>query len=204
MERKMAVDFKPLPAGPFSLIYADPPWLYKRKIFRGDTSSNKKVSAGDHYPMVKSADLMRLPVKEIAAKDCLLFLWTTGPFMGEAIALGEAWGFKYITIAFVWHKDGKIPVGNYTLPSCEFVLLLKRGKIPQPRGVRNFRQHVTRPVEGHSRKPAVFRNCIDDMFPGQSKIELFARKDGKIQFPYTMEEWVHWGDESGVVLQEED
>lgn len=38
------------------------------------------------------------------ADDCLLFMWTTGPQMANAIELGEAWGFEYKTIAFVWDK----------------------------------------------------------------------------------------------------
>lgn len=40
---------------------------------------------------MKLKQLKELDVRSIAADDCILFMWTTGPQMANAIELGEAW-----------------------------------------------------------------------------------------------------------------
>lgn len=51
------------------------------------------------------SDLMALPVQSIAAPDCLLAMWWTGPLIGEALQLAHAWGFTLKTATgFTWHK----------------------------------------------------------------------------------------------------
>lgn len=46
-------------------------------------------------------DIKALPVGELAAKDCALFLWITFPCLCEALEVLTAWGFSYKTVAFV-------------------------------------------------------------------------------------------------------
>ena len=52
-------------------------------------------------------ELCALPVKRLAEKDCLLFLWATFPQLPEALRLIKAWGFNYKSVAFVWLKKNK-------------------------------------------------------------------------------------------------
>ena len=64
---------------------------------------------------------MALPVGEIAAADCCLFLWATWPSLLASLAIIEAWGFTYKTCAFDWAKvsdAGKVQIG-LVLNSCE-------------------------------------------------------------------------------------
>lgn len=104
--------------------------------------------------------------------------------MANSIELGEAWGFEYKTVAFVWDKMVHNP-GRYTLSQTEFVLAFKKGKFPQPRGARNVRQFIQVHRREHSVKPVEVIDGITKMFPTQEKIELFARNkyDG----------WDSWG-----------
>lgn len=41
-------------------------------------------------------DIARLPVEAVAAEDCHLFFWVTGPFLvtGAHIPIMRAWGFE--------------------------------------------------------------------------------------------------------------
>ena len=71
------------------------------------------------------------------------------------------------------------------MSQCELCLVFKRGKIPQPRGARNIRQLVQMKRTRHSEKPDVVRKRIEEMFPHQCKIELFARKQ--------TQGWDAWG-----------
>ena len=176
--------FPPLPDKQYDIIYADPPWHYNGKLQydrSGMSNSNngwrKAIfisSACFKYPTILTEDLKQLPVRRIAKDNALLFLWTTNPHLAQAVELGQAWGFEYKTVAFVWNKMNHNP-GHYTLSYCELCLLFKRGKIPAPRGARNVKQLIEVPRRKHSEKPVEAAQGIVKMFPHQSRIELFAR-----------------------------
>ena len=186
--------FPELPNKKYQVIYADPPWDYGGKLqydkstIKGENIGFEKdifiSSASFKYPTLKLKELMTLEVNKIADKDCLLFMWTTGPQMANSIKLGEAWGFEYKTVAFVWDKMVHNP-GRYTLSQTEFVLAFKKGKFPLPRGARNIRQLVCVHRGKHSEKPTEVIEGITKMFPSQAKIELFARKN--------YNNWDNWG-----------
>jgi N6-adenosine-specific RNA methylase IME4 len=173
-----------LPLKKYSIIYADPPWDYGGKM-QFDKSSTKAESmnweknifissANFKYPTLKTKQLKLIPIYEIAADDCLLFMWVTNPHLAQGIELGQAWGFEYKTVAFVWDKMVHNP-GKYTMSYCELCLVFKRGRIPTPRGTRNEKQLIRAPRGEHSVKPSEVRESIERMFPAQPRIELFAR-----------------------------
>jgi len=192
-----------LPKKKFDIIYADPPWHYNGKLqFDKSSKSVDEIdlsktifisSASFKYPTLKTSELMKIPIHKIANDDCLLFMWTSSPHLAQAIKLGEAWGFEYKTVAFVWDKMNHNP-GKYTLSNCELCLVFKRGRIPQPRGARNIQQLVRAPRGKHSEKPIEIMQAIEKMFPTQERIELFARRKVK--------GWSVWGLE--VLMQGED
>jgi len=183
-----------LPNGRFDIIYADPPWDYNGKLqFDKSSTSAEKIdlsrnifisSAAFKYPTLKTSQMMSLPVQDISADDCLLFMWATNPHLAQAIELGQAWGFEYKTVAFVWDKMVHNP-GQYTLSNCELCLVFKRGRIPKPRGARNIQQLIRSPRRAHSMKPDQARLAIQQMFPTQRRIELFARA--------SVAGWSEWG-----------
>jgi N6-adenosine-specific RNA methylase IME4 len=75
----------------------------------------------------------------------------------------------------VWDKQ-KVNPGFYTMSQVELCLIGKRGKIPKPRGARNIRQMVSVMRQKHSAKPEEVRKRIEEMFPEQTKLEMFARE----------------------------
>ena len=83
----------------YDIIYADPPWNYADKNCAG--------AAAPHYNTMKLDELAALPIPQIAAKNCVLFMWATYPKLEDAQALIKAWGFKYKSIAFQWVKLNK-------------------------------------------------------------------------------------------------
>ena len=189
------VDLYPqLPNSKYQVIYADPAWDYGGKMQYDKTSIKTEnigferdifiSSAAFKYPTLKLKELMLLNVPAIADDDCILFMWTTGPQLENAIKLGNAWGFEYKTVAFVWDKMVHNP-GRYTLSQTEFVLVFKKGKFPTPRGARNIKQLVSVHRGKHSEKPIEVIAGITEMFPQQKKIELFARKN--------FMGWDNWG-----------
>ena len=176
-----------LPSEQYDILYADPPWDYKGQLQHAGPNSGDTGGAVRHYETVTTAEMAQWKIWKMAADNSLLFMWATSPHLDQAIDLGKAWRFQWATVAFVWDKMKTNP-GFYTLSQCELCLVFKRGKIPQPRGARNIRQLVPEMRGKHSAKPNEVRKRIEQMFPTQSKLELFARR----QFPG----WDAWGNQA--------
>lgn len=159
----------------FDIIVCDPPWEYGSNMF--DAAKRQTSSAETKYLTTNPKDFHTLPLKDICSENCLLFMWVTGPQLQAGMNLMDAWGFKYVQTPFVWHKEATCP-GSYTNTSCEFVLLGKRGKIPERQGgARNERQLlVKKRSHKHSEKPEEIQDAIERMFPNANKLELFARR----------------------------
>ena len=184
----------PFPDKRYDIIYADPPWDYEMSMSTNKDKTIWDASSNKIYSTMDNMEVSLLPVQEIANEDCLLFMWVVSPKLKDGIIAGESWGFKYITVAFIWEKQGNSLAGNYTMSQCELCLVFKRGRIPQPRGKRNIRQFLSCKRGRHSDKPDEVRHRITEMFPAQSKIELFARVNDRL-FP-PMEGWDYWGNEA--------
>lgn len=209
-ERKTIVNNLPslypdLPTKKYDIIYADPPWDYGGKM-QFDKSGKKEVNnnwkknifisaANFKYPTLKTKEMMKIPIQNIAKDNCLLFMWVTNPHLEQGIQLAKSWGFDYRTVAFVWDKMNHNP-GQYTMSYCELCLVFKKGKIPTPRGARNIKQLVRVPRSEHSEKPLEILKGIEKMFPTQDRIELFAR--------HKPENWDVWGLDVREEYQEEE
>ena len=181
--------FAPLPDKKYDIIYADPPWRFS------GTMSSKSVPE-NHYPTVKTKDLMELDVPSICAENCLLYMWVINSHLKQGIELGEKWNFKYSTCPFVWNKIRPV-VGHYTMMTVELVLVFKKGKYPLPKGTQNERQFLEERSTKHSAKPLEIRERISRMHPTQKKIELFARSS-------SCKEWDTWGNQSGENVAEQE
>ena len=173
------------PKKKYDIIYCDPPWRYQLVLSGGSAAKN-------HYPTMSAEELMALPVKDIAADNCIMFMWIGSPKLITAIRVGYAWGFDYSTFGFVWDKQIPVP-GSYTLSQTETCLIWKKGKIPTPRGSEKERQFLSVRKGRHSEKPLQVKERITKMFPEQSKIELFARRDDL--FADIDDGWDYWGNE---------
>ena len=181
-----------LPIGTYNIVYADPPWRYEQRTVQG--------AAENHYPTMSIDELCALPVPELAAKDCALFLWVTFPQLPEALRLIRAWGFRHKTVAFVWLKrNRKSPswfygMGYWTRSNAEICLLATKGKPKrQSAGVHQF---IISPIEQHSKKPDEARNKILALMGDLPRVELFARQKTP--------GWDAWGNEiaSDITLAE--
>jgi N6-adenosine-specific RNA methylase IME4 len=162
----------------YNVIYADPPWKYDYSV-----SSSREIE--NQYPTMELEDICNLPINDIAADDCILFLWATSPKLLEAIKVIEAWGFNYRTNA-VWVKD-KIGMGYYFRQQHEILLVANRGNIPAPEPEARVSSVIEANREEHSKKPEIVYQIIENMYGDLPKIELFSRKikDG----------WDTWGNQ---------
>lgn len=168
-----------------NIIYADPPWEYKR--------TTHKCGTGTQYKTMSEADLAALPVAGLAAEDAVLVMWTTFHMLEASVNLFPAWGFEAKTVFCVWVKVDRAgnPLhgrGSYTRPCAEYALLGVRGSLQIQQKHSTLSSILrARPPGGHSRKPPIVRDMIVQMFGDLPRIELFART----QPP----DWEVWGDQ---------
>lgn len=159
----------------YGTIYADPPWRYDNQSTRAAT--------GNHYGGMSVDEICELPVKELAADDAHLHLWTTNAFLFECPRIFEAWGFEFRS-TFIWVKP-QMGIGNYWRNSHEILLTAVRGD------AKRFNDHsmmswLEKARGAHSAKPEEVRNMIERASPGPY-LELFARRRA--------DNWDAWGNQ---------
>jgi N6-adenosine-specific RNA methylase IME4 len=180
--------------GDYGVIYADAPLRFK--TYDNATTvvarATQNKSATVHYHTMSTPEIMALPVADLAAKDSVLLLWTSPPFIEISLEIVRTWGFKFKTFAFVWVKADPLVffaapsmgMGYWTRSNAEFVLLATRG---HPKRLHaDVSQIVIERRRQHSRKPDLY-DRIERLVAGPY-VELFARQ--------TRPGWDCWGDQT--------
>jgi N6-adenosine-specific RNA methylase IME4 len=206
----MTVEHKSSDPVSYRCIVADPPW----RVATGRAMSNysNQVLDGQHqmwvgtedssarplaYPSMSVEEISALPVQQLAARDCHLYLWTINAYLRNAFDVLQAWGFKYST-TLVWAKN---PLGGglggcYGLAT-EYCLFAHRGTVGAENRIgRNWwnwrRPYNERGKGKHSSKPQEFYEMVEGMSPGP-RLEMFARAP--------REHWAVWGNEVNSDVQ---
>lgn len=169
----------------YNIIYANQPWSY-------NTFKDKENGvAKKHYSTMTKKDLKELPIQDITADDCVLFMWVTMPCLEQGLELIKEWGFTYKTNAFTWVKRNKKEPswfwgsGHYTRANAELCLLATKGRTK--RISASVHSIIDMPIQEHSKKPSVAREKIVELFGDLPRIELFARE--------SVEGWDCWENE---------
>ena len=180
----------------YGVIYADPAWDYETWSDKG-----KDRSASKHYDVMGLEAMKELPVRDLAAKDCVLLMWTTDTHLFQSRELMAAWGFEYKTVGFHWAKvqPGRLdrPVGDpgaffmgmghWTRANPEICLLGVRGKPKRKSG--GVRRLIVSELREHSRKPDEAYDRIEKLVDGPY-VELFSRTERP--------GWDSWGNQVGL------
>jgi N6-adenosine-specific RNA methylase IME4 len=182
------VPFVGLRRGYYGAIVVDPASKFKSYTSVQSQNPQSRRDNERHYKVMNFAELAALPVKELAAPTgCHLFMWTSGPFLPQALKLIEVWGFKYSTRCFTWLKtrhswepgdpltesDFPVGLGLTVRHQTEIVLLARRGNCRRQR--KDVRELILAPRREHSRKPDEFYRRVEAYCAGPFA-DLFARE----------------------------
>jgi N6-adenosine-specific RNA methylase IME4 len=159
-----------------------------------------KRGADRHYNLMKTKDIMALPIQQISDDNCHLYLWVTNNFLEDGLKVMKAWGFTYKT-KITWVKgepldgEGKTfkfenaGLGQYFRGLDEVCLFGVKGYLSY-KIIDGKRQQgktvIVAPRGKHSEKPKIMYEVIEKV-SHNPYIELFARdkRNG----------WDTWGDE---------
>lgn len=181
-------------AGEYEALMMDPPWRTQMRSKKGLSRS-----ASRHYPTMKLEEIRALPVRQLAAKNCWVMLWTTPPHLRQALGLLDSWGATYSSILFTWVKlnpraasklllttaDFHRGTGYTSRKNTELCLLAKFGR---PKVLKSVDELIIAARRQHSRKPDMaFSRALE--FCQGPHLEVFSRE--------TRAGWDTWGNEAG-------
>lgn len=186
-QKPAAEDLAEKVQGPYSTIYADPPWRFTNRTGKVAPEHQRLL----RYPTMTLDEIMELPVNRLAASEAHLYLWVPNALIAEGLQVMKRWGFTYKT-NIVWYKirkdggpDGR-GVGFYFRNVTELILFGIRGSMRTLEAGRRQVNIVRSRKREHSRKPDEIYDLVESCSPGPY-LELFARhpRDG----------WTQWGNE---------
>lgn len=163
----------------FSVLTADPPWRY-------DFVATKSRKIENQYPTMSLEEIKALGPRLPVAENAVLFLWATAPKLRWALEVMDAWGFAYKTHA-IWSKK-RLGMGYWFRGAHELLLVGTRGHFSPPSSEHRRSSVFEEPRGPHSKKPDSVQDWIDEAFPHEPKLELFARR--------TRPGWSIWGDQA--------
>ena len=179
----------------YQTIYCDPPWSF------GSAGSSVQNQATNHYPTESIEKMSKIPVWEVADRDCALFIWVCNPLLPQALELIKNWGFEYKTVFKVWRKT--YPNGNnvcvpgwWSRGSTELLLVATKGSPLKNKTTNSEPQEFTSVREGHSVKPDEIRDSVYHFLNVKNRLEMFGRK--------TVSNWDCWGLECPSFFNEAD
>jgi N6-adenosine-specific RNA methylase IME4 len=192
--------FSGLERNHYQTVLCDPPWHFQSWTngrWKGDGKIFTPAKAPEYHTM-SVEQIAALPVGDLVANDCALFLWGIWVMLPASLEIIRAWGFEFKTCAFNWVKadltqldmfkkfdSGQLGLGYWTRQNSEYCLLATRGS---PKRLHaDVRQAVIERRRDHSRKPDCVHARIERLVAGPY-VELFARASRK--------GWRTWGNEA--------
>lgn len=166
----------------FSVIYADVPYQFRNKNTGGSLKSGASYvyGANNKYSTMSTKDICEVPVRLIAEKDSVLFLWATNAMFTDAMEIMKAYGYVYKS-KLTWIKTQKKKgMGFWYRNRTEDLLFGIKGKVKAFHCQED--NVVFAPITKHSEKPEEMRQKIMDGTQNMlspTYIELFARKTTK-------------------------
>jgi len=176
---KLEVMLPKIAGANYEIVYIDPAWSYYGDKF-------KDQACGKHFDCMTFEEIAALPVREIMAKQSVLFCWITSPLAFDQMLTVSKWGLYYRGWTYVWvktRKDGQLIHGQGARPTLtksttEILTAWTPNKRGRPFKIFTEKQAQVHPLPRppkHSEKPPIFRDLIVELCGNRKRIELWAR-----------------------------
>ena len=173
----------------YGIIYTDPPWQQTKGNYRKSRPNQGKEL---DYPTLSIEKIKQihssLPVKE----KYNIFMWTIDKYLHQTESMMKELGYE-LHARIIWDKcNGIAPAFTLRYTHQYLLWFYKKGHMLMPcKETRGKYTTILRELATkHSKKPLCAYKMIEDMFPNENKLEMFARelRDG----------WDCWGNEVNI------
>jgi len=165
----------------YRCIVIDPPWPTEKIVTEARPRQGNRLD----YPVMSLEQIEALPVSDLAADGCHIYLWVTHRFLPDGLRLFEIWGVRYQCM-LTWVKPtGVVPFS--WMYNTEHVLFGRIGALALERNGMKLSFEAASVRYGHSTKPEYFYERARAASP-EPRLEMFARR------PH--EGFEAWGDEA--------
>jgi N6-adenosine-specific RNA methylase IME4 len=155
----------------FDVVVMDPPWqIAVATVTRGVTIAYDQLDVGV---------IANIPLGEVQ-ENGYLFMWVIASQFMNGVLMMQRWGYNIETY-INWVKVSKygryMPShGYYMQHNKETILVGLKGKPPAEMRRRKFQSLIVRQRDARqSHKPVKLYELIEEVFPGQMYLEIFAR-----------------------------
>ena len=170
------------------IIITDPPWKQTKGGLRKSRPNQRKEL---DYETLSLDDIFEIHEK-ITNQYCenrhTVFMWTIDKFLHEAESRMSKLGYK-LHARMIWDKTNGVAPAFTLRYSHEYLLWFYKPKmIPISKDMRGkfttvFQEKSTK----HSKKPEISFQIIEQLYPNEKKLEMYARN--------RREGWECWGNE---------
>jgi len=166
--------------GEFDVVLLDPPWRIRGQENMTDEQamfSNTNFSM--EYNTLSTQEILDLEVGCLSKRG-LIFLWVVNSQLELGLECLSKWGYAYID-KITWIKKtcrNNLAIGpGFTfLHSTEICLVGRKSSAERFEFIRRASNDIIfEEVKRKSQKPTALYHIIEQMAPGASKVELFAR-----------------------------
>lgn len=170
----------------YDCMMIDPAW--QQRFY---SAAGEKKAPQAHYKTTPFEEIATLPVLDLAAPNCLIWVWAINPMLDKAIEAVKRWGFEFKT-AGSWEKmtvnnKQTFSTGYILRGSNEPYIIATRGK-PKT-SAKNIRSSFHAVRGRHSEKPDKAYENMERMMPNARRLEIFSRTNRP--------GWDAFGDEAG-------
>lgn len=160
----------------FAVIVEDPAWPEHG-------GGKSKRGADGHYPLMTVAQIIALPIRDVAADDAHYWLWATDNYLRDALNVMESRGFRFVR-TWEWVKGeendhGEIALqtglGQYGRNCHEHLLFGTRGAAAVPPPNRRPKSVIVAKRGQHSAKPQAAWDVIEMVSRDGPRVEFNAR-----------------------------
>ncbi len=177
-----------LPKEKFDIIYVDPPWPQTKGGLRVLRPNQTRTL---DYKTMSLTDIFKLH-EEVMETNCsdqhTVFMWAIDKFLVETHLKMLDLGYK-LHARIIWNKQNGVAPAFTVRYSHEYLLWFYKPKMipidPTQRG--KWTTVLEEKATIHSKKPDIAYQFIENLYPTQSKFEMYARNQRV--------GWVSWGNE---------
>jgi len=164
----------------YDILVVDPPWPKKKGGLRESRPNQGKELDYKTMSVYEIFQLLHNAIFPACNQIHTVFMWSIDEFLVEAEHSMEAYGYKRHA-RMIWDKTNGVAPAFSIRYTHEYVTWWYKPKFTQVADDQKgkYTTVFTEKAREHSRKPEVFYDMIEKMFPSHTKLDVFSRQKRK-------------------------